>query len=225
MPAEGSRCACVMKTCGSGMTRSGQRPMSSATPSSFTRKYDSWPARERPSIVRRSVRSVKRSASRMTRKAIIAPMKQRTLMIAALVLLVAAVFSGVATHPFIGFDDPEYVTKNAIVTRGLTLDGIRYAFTTLKPYYWQPLTWLSLMLDCTLWGVKAGPILIENALLHAIAALLLFLTFAKATKNDWRSFALAAIWAIHPLRVESVAWVAERKDVLSTMFLIPAMPP
>jgi hypothetical protein len=142
---------------------------------------------------------------------------------AALVVLIAIVFGGVATHDFIGYDDPEYVTNNTVVQHGLTLDGIRYAFTSLAPYYWQPLTWLSLMADTSIWGVRAGPPLVENVLLHAIAALLLFFTFAKATGDEWRSLALAAIWAIHPLRVESVAWVAERKDVLATLFFIAAM--
>ena len=150
-------------------------------------------------------------------------MKHRSIALAALVVLIAVVFGGVATHSFITYDDPEYVTNNAVVHRGLTLDGIRYAFTTLAPYYWQPLTWLSLMADVSLWGVKAGPPLVENVVMHAIAALLLFFTFAKGTRNEWRSLALAAIWAIHPLRVESVAWVAERKDVLSTLFFIAAM--
>jgi tetratricopeptide (TPR) repeat protein len=143
--------------------------------------------------------------------------------LAALVVLIAIVFGGVASHDFIGYDDPDYVTNNAVVQHGLTLDGIRYAFTSLTPYYWQPLTWLSLMIDTSIWGVHAGPPLVENVLLHAIAALLLFFTFAKATGDEWRSLALAAIWAIHPLRVESVAWVAERKDVLSALFFIAAM--
>src|SRR5438067_13561282 len=150
-------------------------------------------------------------------------MKQRALLLGGLVVLIAIVFGSVATHDFIGYDDPEYVTNNAVVQHGLTLDAFRYAFTSLTPYYWQPLTWLSLMIDTSVWGVHAGPPLVENVLLHALAALLLFFTFAKATGDEWRSLALAAIWAIHPLRVESVAWVAERKDVLSTLFFIAAM--
>src|SRR5438552_13746966 len=149
--------------------------------------------------------------------------KAPVLYLAALVVLIALVFGGVATHDFIGYDDPEYMTNNAVVQHGLTLHGIRYAFASLTPYYWQPLTWLSLMIDTSIWGVRAGPPLVENVLLHAIAALLLFFTFAKATGDEWRSLALAAIWAIHPLRVESVAWVAERKDVLAALFFIAAM--
>ena len=147
----------------------------------------------------------------------------RTLLLTGLVLLIAIVFGSVATHGFINFDDPEYIANNAIVQRGITSEGIHYAFTSLKPFYWQPLTWLSLMLDCSLWGVRAGAALVENVVLHAISALLLFATLLLATKNVNRSAAAAAIWAVHPLRVESVAWVAERKDVLSTLFFIAAM--
>jgi tetratricopeptide (TPR) repeat protein len=132
-----------------------------------------------------------------------------------LVLLVALVFGSAATHGFINYDDPDYLSG--------AHQGIRYAFTSLKPFYWQPLTWLSLMLDVRLFGERSGAMLIENVILHAVSALLLFLTFFAATKNVNRSTALAAIWAIHPLRVESVAWVAERKDVLSTLFFIAAM--
>lgn len=132
-----------------------------------------------------------------------------------LVLLVAVVFGSVATHGFINYDDPDYLAG--------AREGIRYAFTSLKPFYWQPLTWLSLMLDVRLFGEHSGAMLIENVILHAVSVLLLFLTLFAATKNVNRSAAVAAIWAIHPLRVESVAWVAERKDVLSTLFFIAAM--
>ncbi|HEX7192994.1 MAG TPA: tetratricopeptide repeat protein [Thermoanaerobaculia bacterium] len=148
---------------------------------------------------------------------------KRSYLLAGLVLLVALVFGSVATHGFINFDDPDYVSGNAVVQKGLTTAGLHYAFTSVKPFYWQPLTWLSLMLDVSLFGVRSGAMLIENVLLHAISALLLFLTLFAATKNVNRSAAVAAIWAIHPLRVESVAWVAERKDVLSTLFFLAAM--
>lgn len=140
---------------------------------------------------------------------------KRSYVLGGLVILVALVFGSVATHGFINFDDPDYLAG--------AHQGIRYAFTSLKPFYWQPLTWLSLMLDVRLFGDRPGAMLVENVLLHAISALLLFLTFFTATKNVNRSAAVAALWAIHPLRVESVAWVAERKDVLSTLFFIAAM--
>ena len=140
---------------------------------------------------------------------------KRSYVVAGLVLLVVLVFGSAATHGFINFDDPEYLSG--------AKEGLRYAFTSLKPFYWQPLTWLSLMLDVRLFGASASAMLIENVLLHAISTLLLFSTFFCATKNINRSAAVAAIWAIHPLRVESVAWVAERKDILSTLFFIAAM--
>ena len=140
---------------------------------------------------------------------------KRSYVLAGLVILVALVFGSVATHGFINYDDPDYVAG--------AHQGIRFAFTSLKPFYWQPLTWLSLMLDVRLFGARPGAMLVENVLLHAISALLLFLTFYTATTNVNRSAAVGAIWAIHPLRVESVAWVAERKDVLSTLFFIAAM--
>ncbi|HEY2091890.1 MAG TPA: hypothetical protein VGJ81_08385, partial [Thermoanaerobaculia bacterium] len=140
---------------------------------------------------------------------------KRSYVLTGLVILVALVFGSVATHGFINYDDPDYLSG--------AREGIRNAFTSLKPFYWQPLTWLSLMLDVRLFGVRPGAMLVENVLLHAISALLLFLTFFAATKNVNRSAAVAAIWAVHPLRVESVAWAAERKDVLSTLFFIAAM--
>ncbi len=140
---------------------------------------------------------------------------KRSYVLAGLVILVALVFGSVATHGFINYDDPDYMAGAS--------HGIRYAFRSLKPFYWQPLTWLSLMLDVRIFGAGAGAMLLENVLLHAISVLLLFLTFYTATKNVNRSAAVAAIWAIHPLRVESIAWVAERKDVLSTLFFIAAM--
>ncbi|HEV8432712.1 MAG TPA: tetratricopeptide repeat protein [Thermoanaerobaculia bacterium] len=140
---------------------------------------------------------------------------KRSYVLGGLVILVALVFGSVATHGFINFDDPDYLAG--------AHQGIRYAFTSLKPFYWQPLTWLSLMLDVRLFGDRPGAMLVENVLLHAISTLLLFLTFYTATKNVNRSAAVAVLWAIHPLRVESVAWVAERKDVLSTLFFIAAM--
>lgn len=142
----------------------------------------------------------------------------------ALALLVLATFSPVVTHEFINYDDPDYVYANPAVQRGLTLDGIKYAFTTIQPYYWQPLTWLSLELDSTLGGTTRPTVfLVVNVLLHAAAVVLLFLLLARTTGATLASAAAAAIWAVHPLRVESVAWVAERKDVLSTLLFIAAL--
>jgi tetratricopeptide (TPR) repeat protein len=141
----------------------------------------------------------------------------RALAIAAgLALLVIAVFGQVVTHDFINYDDPDYISANPTVQAGLTADGIRYAFTSVKPYYWQPLTWLSL----ELFGARSGIQLAVNVLLHAAAVVLLFLFLSETTGAIWLSAFAAAIWGVHPLRVESVAWVAERKDVLSTLLFI-----
>lgn len=138
----------------------------------------------------------------------------------SIVILVAAIYAGVASHDFINYDDPGYVTRNPIVQRGLTAEGIRWAFTSARPYYWQPLTWISHMVDCSLWGLRAGPHLLVNVALHALSSALLFVILLRMTGALWRSAFVAAFWAAHPLRVESVAWVAERKDVLSTLLFL-----
>lgn len=135
---------------------------------------------------------------------------------AALALLILLVFGQVVTHDFINYDDPDYVSANATVRAGLSADGIKYAFTSIRPYYWQPLTWLSL----ELFGARPGVQLAVNVLLHAAAVVLLFLFLARTTGMMWLAAFAAAIWGVHPLRVESVAWVAERKDVLSTMLFL-----
>lgn len=139
----------------------------------------------------------------------------------ALALLTCAVFSPVVTHEFINYDDPDYVSANPVVQRGLSAEGVRYAFTSLEPYYWQPLTWLSLQLDVSIAGSSRPAVhLVTNVILHAAAVVLLFLLLQRTTGLVWPSAFAAAVWAVHPLRVESVAWVAERKDVLSTLLFI-----
>jgi protein O-mannosyl-transferase len=137
---------------------------------------------------------------------------------AALALVTFLVFLRALDGGFITFDDPYYVTKNEHVIKGLTLDGIRWAFTTDSPWYWHPLTWLSLQLDATLWWPNPRGFLLTNVLLHAANAALLFLALRSLTGAHWRSAAVALLFAVHPLRVESVAWVTERKDVLSAFF-------
>jgi tetratricopeptide (TPR) repeat protein len=142
---------------------------------------------------------------------------------AALIVLVLLVFGRTAWNGYIEFDDPDYVSRNAVVQRGLTAEGVKYAFTSLQPYYWQPLTWLSHELDCTLFGNRPGPQHLEGVLLHALTAALLFLFLQRATNRSWLAAIAAAIWAVHPMRVESVAWIAERKDILSGLFLVGAL--
>ena len=130
------------------------------------------------------------------------------------------VFGQTLSHGFINYDDPDYVVENAEVTKGLTLHGIGWAFTHSHVHNWHPLTTISHMVDCQLFGLKAGAHHFTNVLLHTVAVLLLFLLVHQFTGALWRSAFVAALFAIHPLHVESVAWVAERKDVLSGVFFM-----
>lgn len=135
-----------------------------------------------------------------------------------LTLLTLAVYSQVYRHGFIDFDDTVYVLQNRHVNQGLTWSGIVWAFTTGYATNWHPLTWLSHMLDCRLFGLAAGPQHLVSVLFHIVGTLLLFLVLRDLTGALWKSASVAALFALHPLHVESVAWIAERKDVLSTMF-------
>ena len=130
------------------------------------------------------------------------------------------VFGQTIRFPFINFDDSDYVLKNPHVSRGLTGEGILWAFTQTHAANWHPLTWLSHMVDCQSYGLDAGGHHLSNVLLHTATAILLFLVLRQMTGALWRSAFVAAVFAIHPQRVESVAWVAERKDVLSGLFFV-----
>lgn len=132
-----------------------------------------------------------------------------------LVVLTWLVFGQTLWHDFINYDDPRYVYENTKITDGLRISGIAWAFTHIHSMNWHPLTTISHMLDCQLYGLNAGWHHFTNVLLHTLAAILLFLALQQMTDAVWRSAFVAAVFAIHPLRVESVAWVAERKDVLS----------
>jgi Flp pilus assembly protein TadD len=132
-------------------------------------------------------------------------------------------YAAVAGHEFIRFDDPRYVTENPVVQRGLSWDGIAWTFTAFHASNWHPLTWLSHMLDVELFGLNAGAHHVVNVLLHAVNAGLLFFVLARMTGALGRSAFVAALFAVHPLHVESVAWIAERKDVLSSLFGLLAL--
>ena len=134
-----------------------------------------------------------------------------------LIVITLGVFSSVR-YEFINFDDDLYVTENRHVQAGLTREGITWAFTTLHASNWHPLTWLSHMVDYELYGLNPMGHHLTNVLLHAVNILLLFLILRRMTGALWQSALVAALFALHPLHVESVAWVAERKDLLSTMF-------
>jgi tetratricopeptide (TPR) repeat protein len=129
-----------------------------------------------------------------------------------------AVYAPTWWYGALSIDDPSYVVDNAHVAGGLTAQNIAWAFITFHDANWIPLTWLSLMLDVDLYGGHANDFHVTNTLLHAAGAVLLFLTLARATGSEWRSAFVAALFALHPLHVESVAWIAERKDVLSIFF-------
>jgi protein O-mannosyl-transferase len=140
---------------------------------------------------------------------------------AGLVLLVAVAYFQVVRFQFVNYDDTVYVPENAEVRDGFSLHGIGWAFTTFETANWYPLSWLSLMLDCQIFGRnQPGAHHAVNAALHAANAVLLFIVLGRMTGSRWRSAAAAALFAAHPLHVESVAWIAERKDVLSTLFFL-----
>jgi Flp pilus assembly protein TadD len=137
-----------------------------------------------------------------------------------LVAITVAVFGQTLRHEFVDFDDYEYVLGNPMVRQGLTFKGTVWAFTGFHTYNWHPLTWLSHMLDCQLYGLNPAGHHLTNILLHTATVVALFLVLRQMTGAFWRSAFVAAVFAIHPLRVESVAWVAERKDVLSGLFFM-----
>jgi tetratricopeptide (TPR) repeat protein len=137
-----------------------------------------------------------------------------------LAVIVWIAFGQALGHEFVGYDDPRYVVQNPWVTNGLTLGGIQWAFTHVHATNWHPLTTISHMMDCQLYGLQPWGHHLTNILLHAAAAILLFLALRKLTGALWPSLFVAAIFAVHPLRVESVAWVSERKDVLSGVFFM-----
>ena len=173
--------------------------------------------------------------------------RQRWLICLALALVTAAVYLPSLRHSFLDYDDQQYVTENPHVTAGLTTAGVHWAFG-FHAANWHPLAWLSHMLDCQIFGLKPWGHHLTNVLLHVANTVLLFwvlveMTNAGKTPNSniqaggrppnpeklqsssskltiWRSAAVAALFAWHPLHVESVAWVAERKDVLSTLFFL-----
>jgi tetratricopeptide (TPR) repeat protein len=123
-------------------------------------------------------------------------------------------------YHFVNFDDEQYVYENPWVNEGLSVASIKWAFSTMHASNWHPLTWISHMIDCSLYGLNAGGHHLTNILIHTVTAVLLFLLLNRMTDRLWPSWLVAALFAWHPLHVESVAWVSERKDVLSALFLV-----
>jgi Tfp pilus assembly protein PilF len=137
----------------------------------------------------------------------------------ALVAVAILIYARTARFESLDFDDGEYVFANPNVLSGFTASGVRWAFTAFYAANWHPLTWMSHMLDIQLFGANPGPHHLVNAAIHAANAAILFLVLRAATSAFWPSALVAALFAVHPLNVESVAWISQRKSVLSTLFL------
>jgi Tfp pilus assembly protein PilF len=137
-----------------------------------------------------------------------------------LVVVTLALYNSTSSHPFVNYDDDRYITDNLHVRAGLTWDSVRWAFTSFDEANWHPLTWLSHELDCQLFKLNPAGHHYTNVLLQSVNVVLLFLVLEWATGFTWRSLLVALLFAVHPVNVESVAWVAERKNLLSMMFLL-----
>jgi protein O-mannosyl-transferase len=150
------------------------------------------------------------------------PQPKHRLIVAFLALSVAvlsmAAFWPSLHNQFVSYDDPDYVTTNSYVLHGFTSEGVRWSLTALKTGSWLPLTWLSLMLDAQIWGADPWGFRLTNVLLHTASAVMLMWFLTRATGRIAASFFVAVVFAVHPLRAESVVWIAERKDVLSVFF-------
>ncbi len=150
--------------------------------------------------------------------------ERRTLVVCLLLTVVVLLsYNSVAHNGFLNYDDDQYITHNPHVRAGLTWATVKWAFTTFHDANWHPLTWLSHALDCELFGLNPAGHHYFSVLLHAINAILLFLLLQYATGSFWRSLMVAALFALHPMNVESVAWAAERKNVLSMLFFLLAL--
>ncbi len=149
--------------------------------------------------------------------------RQNRVIYLVLIVITFALFSRVLNSDFINFDDGTYITENAMVQNGLTSASVVWAFTSGYATNWHPLTWISHMLDCQLYSLNPQGHHLTGLLFHILNVLLLFLVLRQMTGAVWRSAVVAALFAWHPLHVESVAWVSERKDVLSTFFWLLTM--
>ncbi len=178
------------------------------------RLMDAWGKVESPSQSR---------ASTTTRSSLQASKKQTLVLCPLLAALVFAFYWPVTYNSFLNFDDDGYITANSHVKAGLTGNTVKWAFTTYEQGNWHPLTWLSHATDVELFGLNPTGHHAVNVLLHVVNAILLFLLLQSATGFRWRSWMVAALFALHPINVESVAWAAERKNVLSTMFFLLAV--
>jgi protein O-mannosyl-transferase len=150
----------------------------------------------------------------------LSPQRQTLILGLLLVVTSLALYNPVSHHPFVNYDDDRYVGDNIHVKAPLHWDTVRWAFTTYDEANWHPLTWLSHALDCQLYGQNPAGHHYTNVLLHALNVLLLFVVLKRATGSVWRSLMVAVFFALHPINVESVAWIAERKNLLSMLFFL-----
>ena len=148
------------------------------------------------------------------------PFFLKAILVCAIGAVAFFAYAEVRHHQFLNFDDNEYVTENTHVNSGLTLQNLRWAFAFTGVSYWHPLAWISHMLDCQLFGLKPGPHLLMNLAIHILNSLLLFLILSRITGSLFKAAIVAIFFAVHPVNVESVSWVTERKTVLSTFFLM-----
>src|SRR5208337_4445985 len=151
------------------------------------------------------------------------PQRRRLIFCLLLALATLALYNPVTRAPFLNYDDPIYITDNPQVRTGLNWNTMIWSFRTPQALDWHPITWLSYLLDSQMFGMNPAGYHITNVLLHASNAVLLFLILESATGFAWRSLAVAALFALHPINVESVAWIAERKNVLSMFFFLLAL--
>ncbi|MEI6702168.1 MAG: tetratricopeptide repeat protein [Deltaproteobacteria bacterium] len=143
----------------------------------------------------------------------------RTFVVCAVLIVVTlAIYLPAVNHEFISFDDPSYVTKNSHVSSGITVNTVKWAITSIDEANWHPITWLSHMTDVELYGMNPRGHHLNSIIIHTISAVLLLLLLYRLTGSLWHSSFVATLFALHPLHVESVAWVAERKDLLSAFF-------
>ena len=150
---------------------------------------------------------------------ILEDLRERPAILAAILAFATLLlYLPVAHHAFLDFDDIQYVSKNVHVRTGLRLENVIWAFKDVNTFYWHPVTWLSHMLDCQIFGLNSGAHHLVNVAIHVANLLLLFFLLRKATGSVWKSFIVAALFALHPLNVETVAWLAERKSLLSAFF-------
>jgi protein O-mannosyl-transferase len=170
-----------------------------------------------------AVELARREERRNVSKLFSSPEKRTFVLCLILVAVTLIIYNPVAKNGFINYDDPQYITNNPAVPGGLTWKTIRWSFTNYYDANWHPLTWLSHALDYQLFGPKPAGHHYVSALFHALDAVLLFLLFQSATGFTWRSLMLALLFALHPVNVESVAWAAERKNLLSMLFFLLAL--